>query len=128
MDFDESLISHTLEHRGCGIRAASYEITPQSWLPEACVWLHTDVGHRKMWVHSFAHCFAAEELTFPSRLDADSWALGAARSIIDRAFEELNLPGVGCVPHRVRNFARVWKIARSSLSNLARLNRFGSRH
>ena len=125
MDFDESLISHTLEHRGCGIRAASYEITPQSWLPEACVWLHTDVGHRKMWVHSFAHCFAAEELTFPSRLDADSWALGAARSIIDRAFEELNLPAV---PHRVRNFARVWKIARSSLSNLARLNRFGSRH
>ena len=128
MDFDESLISHTLEHRGCGIRAASYEITPQSWLPEACVWLHTDVGHRKMWVHSFAHCFAAEELTFPSRLDADSWALGAARSIIDRAFEELNLPGVGYVPHRVRNFARVWKIAHSSLSNLARLNRFGSRH
>ncbi|TMA55492.1 MAG: hypothetical protein E6J73_22750 [Deltaproteobacteria bacterium] len=128
MDFDESLISHTLEHRGCGIRAASYEITPQSWLPEACVWLHTDVGHRKMWVHSFAHCFAAEELTFPSRLDADSWALGAARSIIDRAFEELNLPAVGYVPHRVRNFARVWKIARSSLSNLARLNRFGSRH
>ena len=128
MDFDESLISHTLEHRGCGIRAASYEITPQSWLPEACVWLHTDVGHRKMWVHSFAHCFAAEELTFPSRLDADSWALGAARSIIDRAFEELNLPAVGYVPHRVRNFARVWKIACSSLSNLARLNRFGSRH
>jgi hypothetical protein len=128
MDFDESLISHTLEHRGCGIRAASYEITPQSWLPEACVWLHTDVGHRKMWVHSFAHCFAAEELTFPSRLDADSWALGAARSIIDRAFEELNLPAVGYVPHRVRTFARVWKIARSSLSNLARLNRFGSRH
>jgi hypothetical protein len=128
VDFDESLISRTLEHRGCGIRAASYEITPQSWLPEACVWLHTDVGHRKMWVHSFAHCFAAEELTFPSRLDADSWALGAARSIIDRAFEELNLPAVGYVPHRVRNFARVWKIARSSLSNLARLNRFGSRH
>jgi len=128
MDFDESLISHTLEHRGCGIKAASYEITPQSWLPEACVWLHTDAGHRKMWVHSFAHCFAAEELTFPNRPDADSWALGAAKSIIDRAFEELNLPAVGYASHRVPNLSRVWKIARSSVVNLARLNRFSSRH
>jgi hypothetical protein len=127
MDFDESLISHTLEHRGCGIRAASYEITPQSWLPEACVWLHTDAGHRKIWVHSFAHCFAAAELTFPNRLDADSWALVAARSIIDRAFE-LNLPTVRYTPHRVRNFSRMWKIACSSVANLARLNRLSSRH
>lgn len=128
MDFDESLISHTLEHRGCGIKAASYEITPQSWLPEACVWLHTDAGHLKVWVHSFAHCFAAEELTFPSRLDADSWALVAARSIIDQAVEELNLPAIAYAPYRVRNFSRVWKIARSSITNLARLNRFSSRY
>jgi hypothetical protein len=128
VDFDENLISHTLEHRGCGIKAASYEITPQSWLPEACVWLYTDAGHRKIWVHSFAHCFAAEELTFPNRLDADSWALVAARSIIDRAFEGLNLPAVGHTPQRVRKFSRVWKIARSSVTNLARLNRFSSRH
>jgi hypothetical protein len=90
MDFDESLFSHTLEHRGCGIRAASYEVRPQSWLPEACVWLQTETGRRKLWVHSFAHCFASEELTFQSQFDADSWALLTARSIIDRALEHLN--------------------------------------
>ena len=87
IDFDSDLISHTLEYRGCGIRAASYELRAHSWLPEACVWLHTKDGNRKMWVHSFAHCFAAEELTFHNKLDADHWALEAAKSIIDRAFE-----------------------------------------
>jgi hypothetical protein len=87
IDFDPDLISQTLEYRGCGIRAASYELRAQSWLPEACVWLHTDDGHRKLWVHSFAHCFAAEELTFQNKVEADHWALEAAKSIIDRAFE-----------------------------------------
>ena len=87
MDFDPDLISQTLEYRGCGIRAASYELRPQSWLPEACVWLHTEAGHRKIWVHSFAHCFGAEELTFGDKIDADHWALEAARSIVDRALE-----------------------------------------
>ena len=61
---------------------------PQSWLPEACVWLETETGLRRLWVRSFAHCFDAEKLTFP-KLDADSWALGAARTIIDRALEQL---------------------------------------
>jgi hypothetical protein len=87
MDFDPDLISQTLEHRGCGIIAASYELRPQSWLPEACVWLHTEDGHRKIWVHSFAHCFGAEELTFGNKLEADHWALEAAKSIVDRALE-----------------------------------------
>jgi len=85
IDFDPDLISHTREYRGCGIRAASYELRAQSWLPEACVWLHTEGGQRKMWIHSFAHCFAAEELTFQNKIAADHWALEAAKSIIDRA-------------------------------------------
>jgi len=51
------------------------------------VWLHTEGSHRKMWIHSFAHCFAAEELTFQNKVDADHWALEAAKSIIDRALE-----------------------------------------
>ena len=87
LDFDNDLISHTLEYRGCGIRAASYEVQAQSWLPEACVWLHTEEGHRKIWVHSFSHCFSADELTFPNKFDADHWALDAAKSIIDRALD-----------------------------------------
>jgi hypothetical protein len=88
MDFEVELISQTLEHRGCGIRAASYEICPESWLPEACVWLQTETGQQKVWVHSFAHCFAAEDLMFSNQLEADSWALAAAKKIIDRALEE----------------------------------------
>lgn len=89
MEFDESIIDNTLEHRGCGIRAASYEVAPTRWLPEACVWFQMESGARKFWVHSFAHCFAAEQLTFHNKLDADNWALEAARSIIDRAYETL---------------------------------------
>ena len=113
-DFDTELLSHTLEHRGCGIRAASYEVQPQSWLPEACVWLQTDHGHRKIWVHSFAHCFAAEDLTFSNRFEADSWALGAARTIIDRALEiaeELPVP------------PRLSRVFSDSMSKLRRLHR-----
>ena len=127
MDFDSNLISHTLEHRGCGIRAASYEVRPQSWLPEACVWLQTDRGHRKIWVHSFAHCFAAEDLTFSNQFDANSWALFAAKSVIDRAIEELNVPSVCYRPQRLRCFSTALRIARHSVASLARFHRPRSR-
>ncbi len=114
MDFEAELISHTLEHRGCGIRAASYEIEPRSWLPEACVWLETGAGRRKIWVHSFAHCFAADELTFPNQLDADSWALVAAKKIIDRALEERAIP---VRPARcARSLACLWRIGSYSFA------------
>jgi hypothetical protein len=83
---------HSIEHRGCGIRAASYSVGPKAWLPEACVSLETETGLRRIWVHSFAHCFDAEKLTFPNKLDADGWALVAARTIIDRALEQLSPP------------------------------------
>ncbi len=128
MEFDIELTSHTLEHRGCGIRAASYEIRPQSWLPEACVWLQTEDGHRKIWVHSFAHCFAAEEVTFPSRVDADSWALGAAKAIIDRALEKPQLAGQRHSGRRAPRLSRVLGLARSSMFNLRRFHRDRSRH
>ena len=35
-------LRHSVNHRGCGIRAASYAVGPASWLPEACVWLETE--------------------------------------------------------------------------------------
>ncbi|HVO91991.1 MAG TPA: hypothetical protein VMT22_04085 [Terriglobales bacterium] len=126
MDFDEDLISHTLEHKGCGIRAASYEVRPRSWLPEACVWLQTEYGYRKLWIHSFAHCFAAEDLTFPNQLDADSWALLAAKSIIDHALEHLN-PAALSEAKRRRPFSRAWSAARYTMFNLAHLPRLRRR-
>lgn len=122
VEFDESLISHTLEHRGCGIRAASYEVAPTRWLPEACVWVHMESGARKMWVHSFAHCFAAEQLTFANKLDADNWALVAAKSIIDRAVEQLDSSTQNRTGPRTKVFSRFWSLTRRSLGR-AKLNR-----
>jgi hypothetical protein len=116
VEFDESLISNTLEHRGGGIRAASYEVAPKSWLPEACVWVHMETGARKIWVHSFAHCFAAEELTFASKLDADCWALVTAKSIIDRAFEQPESSSPTRVGARANYFSRIWGLTCRSLS------------
>jgi len=125
VEFDESLISNTLEHRGCGIRAASYEVEPTRWLPEACVWVHMETGARKIWVHSFAHCFTADQLTFGNKLDADNWALVAAKSIIDRAVEQLDSPRQKQTGPRANYLSRLWSLMRRSLSgrNRSTLNR-----
>lgn len=116
MEFDQSLISNTLEHRGCGIRAASYEVEPTRWLPEACVWVRMETGARKIWVRSFAHCFAAEQLTFANKLDADSWALVAAKSIIDRAFEQFDAPGQKHTGTRANYLSSLWRRTRRTFS------------
>jgi hypothetical protein len=128
LDFDKDLTSHTLEHRGCGIRAASYEVRPKSWLPEACVWLQTKAGHSKLWVHSFAHCFGAEDLTFPNKFAADTWALDAAKSIIDRAFAELFLAGLDDSSHRTRRLFAFFGVAHYRVFCLRALRYFRSRH
>ncbi len=107
----EELVIDSMKHRGCGIRAASYEIEPQAWLPEACVWLHTETGLRRVWIHSFAHCFDAEKLTFTNKVEADDWAVSAARAIVDRAFEKAEssaLPRVGAA----KSFSNMWELAR----------------
>jgi len=128
LDFDNDLISRTLEYRGCGIRAASYEVQTESWLPEACVWLCTEEGDRKIWVHSFSHCFAAEELTFPSKFDADRWALDAAKSIIDRAFEAPQLPVIARVSKRQYRLFAAFHAARYSVLKRKRSNPSPFRH
>lgn len=116
----------SINHRGCGIRAASYAVGPQSWLPEACVWLDTESGLRRLWVHSFAHCFNAEKLTFPNKLDADSWALGAARTIIDRAKEHLMSSVTEAQPEPLHSPRGAWQLARRPLLALRRLKYFRS--
>src|SRR5215475_14558318 len=121
MNLTETLPLNAIEHRGCGIRAESYEIEPQSWLPEACVWLQNEAGFLRLWVRSFAHCFDAEKLTFGNKQDADSWATLAAQKIIDRALEQ---PELGIVPATAKPrklFPRVWKLARHPLLALARI-------
>ena len=122
----EEALTHSINHRGCGIRAASYAVGPQSWLPEACVWLETESGLRRLWVHSFAHCFDADKLTFPNKVDADSWALGAARTIIDRAIEQLT-SSVADAPAEPEQSPRgAWHLARRPILALRRLKNFRS--
>ncbi len=127
MNSAEEILLESINHRGCGIRAASYPVGPQSWLPEACVWLETETGLRRLWVRSFAHCFDAEKLTFPCKLDADSWALGAARTIIDRALEQLKSSVAPTATQSTKPTAG-WRLVRNPLSALRRLKNFRSSH
>lgn len=122
----EEKVLDSIRHRGCGIQAASYPVGPQAWLPEACVWLQTEKGSLRLWVRSFAHCFDAEKLTFPNKLDADSWALSAARTIIDRALEQFSSavrPAANETPGSI-GVAR--RLARRSLQALRRFKSFRS--
>jgi len=126
MHSGEELLFDSIQHRGCGIRAASYPVGPQSWLPEACMWLETEIGLRRLWVHSFAHCFDAEKLTFPNKLDADSWALNAARTIIDRALEQWATPVAPGDPESTQSRSRAWQLAHYPMLALRRLKNFRS--
>ena len=77
------------EYKGCGIQPASLSRGPNDWLPEACFWLHTDTGWRRLWVASFTHCLPGAEMTFPSQIDADGWAFHLARQLIDKILPDL---------------------------------------
>ena len=103
-----------MKHRGCGIRAASYEVAPQAWLPEACVWLQTESGLRRLWMHSFAHCFDAEKLTFTNRFEADNWAVVAARAIVDRALDKAEFDAPARTVNAAERSASLWQLGRFS--------------
>lgn len=78
----------TREYRGCGIRVASYKKGPESWVPEACFWLHTEGGWRRLWIGSFAHCFSAPGLSFSNKIEADHCAIRAAQTLIDKTLSD----------------------------------------
>lgn len=128
MSFFEQSMPDSMQHRGCGIRAASYSVGPHSWLPEACVWLETETGLRRLWVRSFAHCFDAEKLTFPDKVAADSWAFGAAQAIIDRALEQITCAITPTATAPAKSPAGMWQLARRPILALGRLKRFRSSH
>ena len=119
-------LSCSINHRGCSIRAASYSVGPRAWLPEACVSLETERGLLRMWVRSFAHCFDAEKLTFPNKLDADGWALGAARIIVDRTLEHLNRPSAPASAASAAAWRWPWALARRPLQALRRFKQSAS--
>jgi hypothetical protein len=79
---------NTKEYRGCGIQAASYKSGAKDWVPQACFWLHTTRGWRRLWIASFAHCFGPSDVKFARKIDADMWAFRVARDLIDRTLPE----------------------------------------
>jgi hypothetical protein len=114
MNFETGLIFRTKEHRGCGIRAASYKVAPRTWIPEACVCLPKEAGAMKLWVRSFAHCFAAENVTFTHKIEADNWAFSAARAIIDKALPDFDPPASPRAPLFTSRKEKVFKVPRWS--------------
>jgi hypothetical protein len=102
MEHDFSLIFRTREYKGCAIRAASYQVGPDSWAPEACFSQYTENGWRQLWVQSFGHLFGPQVLTFPTQKDADNYAFRLAGSLIDKIQPELQ----GQVSRRILPFAR----------------------
>jgi len=87
---DHNGIFRTAEHRGCRIRAASYQVKPGKWVPEAAFWIYTEAGWRQLWLQSFAHYFSIIEFTCANKIEADTWALRMARTVIDRALPEFD--------------------------------------
>jgi hypothetical protein len=110
---DSGAIFRTKEHKGCGIRAASYQVMPGKWVPEACFWVYTENGWRRLWIQSFAHCFSMPELTCANKIEADNWAFRMARTVIDRTlpdFDRCEPPNPG--KSNVLNcLAKVWGLA-----------------
>jgi hypothetical protein len=77
------------EHKGCGIRAFSYQAGSGEWVPEACFWLYTADGWRRLWIKSFERFFAAPDITFFTQKEADDFAFRLARLLIDRTLTDL---------------------------------------
>jgi hypothetical protein len=124
MSFDPGLFFRSREHRGCDIRAASFKVGPRSWVPEACVHMPTDGGAMKLWVRSFAHCFAAENVTFTNKIEADNWAFSAARAIIDKALPDFDPPASPRTPLFTSRLDKFFKSALHPLSSLRLVQRF----
>lgn len=128
MNSEANAFFGTKEHRGCNIRVASYEVRPRTWIPEACVSLNTDLGSRKLWVRSFAHCFASENVTFKNQTEADDWALSAAKVIIDKALPEISATTLPSVELATKSLSAVLRIARLSVRALDHFRHLIHRH
>ena len=111
-------IFRTKEHKGCGIRAASYQIKPGKWVPEACFSVYTESGWLQLWIQSFAHCFSMPDLTCSNKIEADNWAFRMARTVIDKTLPEFDRHerSTGAKFHLLTCFTKMWGIARHPFS------------
>ena len=124
MSIETGLMLRAKEHRGCDIRAASYRVGPQTWIPEACVSLQTDDGATRVWVRSFAHCFMSENVTFSNKIEADNWAFNAAQTIIDKALPDFDPPPAPRVSLRTSRVSRFFALARWRFASFRQIRKF----
>jgi hypothetical protein len=75
-------------------------------------------------VRSFAHCFASENVTFPNKIEADNWALNAARAIIDKALPDFEAHTSARIPLHTRRLDKFLVMARRPLAVLRRATLF----
>jgi hypothetical protein len=121
MSEEPGWIFRTKEYRGCGITAASYRTGSGNWIPEACFWVYTGSGWRRLWVNSFALCLGGQEVSYPSKIEADNCALRMARALIDRTLPEFDMPSYVSPPSSTNYLAKMMGIARRPLSALGRM-------
>ena len=116
----ESWTHRTKEYRGCGITTASFKLDSGAWMPEACFWLYVAGDRRRLWVNGFAHCFDAQETTYPTKIEADNFAFRMARALIDMTLPEFDMPSSISLPSSKNYLARLTKLAGRPLSLLKR--------
>ncbi|MGE5305041.1 MAG: hypothetical protein ACM3TN_17145 [Alphaproteobacteria bacterium] len=121
-------ILSTKEYRGCGIQAASYKSDANDWIPQACFWLHTTQGWRRLWIGSFAHCMCPSDLTFSRKIDADKWAFRVARELIDRTLPEFTDLAERNDLYQTNRINRLLKIVRRPFSALPGLRDYKYRN
>jgi len=92
MTSEFELLFRTREYKDRAIQAASYQVAPDRWVPEACFWHYTERGWRRLWIKSFEHLFATQGLTFPNQQEADNYAFRLARTLIDKTLADLQQP------------------------------------
>jgi hypothetical protein len=115
---------NTKEYRGCGIQAASYKSGANDWVPQACFWLQTADGWRRLWIASFAHCFGRSDLTFSRKIDADKWAFRVARELIDKTLPEFTDLTEKTDVRQTNYITRVLRIVRRPFSAISGLKDF----
>ena len=108
------------EYRGCGIRAFSCQADSGDWLPEACFWLYTADGWRRLWIRSFDRFFFAQGVTFRSRKEADDFAFRLARRLIDKTLKDIEESTSPQTAPVTADVSRTWR-TRGQLFSIAKI-------
>jgi hypothetical protein len=115
------------EYKGCGIRAFSCQANSGDWVPEACFWLYTADGWRRLWIKSFERFFFAQDLTFRSQKEADDFAFHLARRLIDKTLTDLEESTAPKTTPVTEDLSKTWETWRPPFSIARIIRQFRNR-